>query len=243
MPELSVTLLRATGLPVGDASLLQGSASDPFVLLEVAGEVQRSSCVHKSLDPEWSPAETFVFDVPDARAGKLLLRVVDNDVLKADELLGEHSLSLASLVPHANRSVARALTLDVPPELAAGLKQPSVLHLELRLTLEDDGQQVLAVWENEDWRDGKWVAASGREWRHWSSADGRVSSDTFEQVAPQVPDGLEGKGWAYATKRGDEHGWVYAGSFTGPWASAASATSYARRRLWQNHCRPAVACE
>lgn len=243
MPELSVTLLRATDLPVGDACVLQGSTSDPFVLFEVSGDCQRSSCVSNTVNPEWKPAETFVFEVADAARAKLLVRVVDNDTFKSDDLLGELALPLSSLVADANRSVAKALTLDVPPELAAGLKKPSVLHVELRLTLEDDGQQVLSVWENEDWCDGKWVAASGSDWRHWSSFDGKVSSDTFEQVAPQVPDGLEGKGWAYATKKGDEHGWVYASSFTGPWASAASTTSYARRRLWQNHCRPAIACE
>lgn len=243
MPELSVTLLRASNLPVGDASVLQGSASDPFVTFELCGECQRSSTVRSSLDPEWKPAETFVFDVPDVQRARLLVRVVDNDAFKTDDLLGECVLPVVELAGDANRSLARALALQVPPELAASAKGASQLHVELRLSVEDEGQLTLSVWENEDFTAGRWVPASGDQWRHWTSVDGRASSDDFDQVAPPVPDGLEGKGWAYATRRGDEHGWVYARSYTGPWAAANSTTTFARRRLWQNHCRPAVASE
>lgn len=243
MPELSVTLLKATDLPAADG-FLQGNASDPFVTLELGGDCQRSSCVSRNLNPVWQPAETFVFEVDkDVDHAKLFVRVVDNDTFKPDDLLGEAVVPLAELLKDANRSVAKTVTLEVPPEVGGSEKTNSLLFLELCLTLEDAGHATLSIWENEDWKEGKWVPAHSAEWRHWSTFDRQVSSDNFEQVAPQVPDGLEGKGWAYATIKGDDHGWVYASSFTGPWSAAPGTTSYARRRLWQNHCRPAVACE
>ncbi|KAL4092826.1 hypothetical protein PRIC1_011817 [Phytophthora ramorum] len=115
--------------------------------------------------------------------------------------------------------------------------------MKLWWTQETDGQKTLCVWENEDYVDGKWTPSHSNERRHWSTFDLQVSSDNFDHVAPEVPEGLEGVGWAYSTKKGDDHGWIYASTYTGPWSSASSPTCYARRRLWQNNCRPAVACE
>ncbi|RLN92280.1 hypothetical protein BBJ28_00021420 [Nothophytophthora sp. Chile5] len=245
MPELIVTLLKASNLPIAD-TFVQGSASDPFVTFLVGDECLRSSCINGSLDPVWQPAESFEFEVADASSAHLLVQVVDNDTFKQDDLLGELRLPLALFEKNPNASVVETYELTVADGLKAAAKKPdekTTIQLDICLAVETDGQRTLCIWENEDWVDGAWKPSHSHERRHWSTHDLQISSDNFDQVAPTVPDGLEGGGWAYSTKKGDDHGWVYASTYTGPWASSSSPTCYARRRLWQNNCRPAVACE
>ncbi|KAI9907160.1 hypothetical protein PsorP6_003214 [Peronosclerospora sorghi] len=100
--------------------------------------------------------------------------------------------------------------------------------------LDNDGHNSLCVWENEDYIDGKWITSHNKERRHWSTYDLKISSDYFDEVEPEVPEGLEGDGWTYSRKKGDDHGWVYASTYTGPWASTPSTMCYARCRIWQN---------
>ncbi|KAF1785473.1 Peroxin/Ferlin domain [Phytophthora cactorum] len=224
MPQLIVTLLRASNLPVAD-TFIQGSASDPF------------------------PAETFEFEVPHTSQNverELLIQVVDNDRFKMDDLLGELRLPLSTFERRPNEAVVETYELTVPEPLKTASKAPdkkTTIQLDICFAQETDGQKTLCIWENEDYVDGKWTPSHNNERRHWSTFDLQTSSDNFDQVAPDVPEGLEGSGWAYSTKKGDDHGWIYASTYTGPWSSTSSATCYARRRLWQNNCRPAVACE
>lgn len=248
MPQLLVTLLRANSLPVAD-TYVQGNASDPFVTFQVGDEYMRSSCITKALDPVWQPAETFVFELPhpsQATERHLLVQVSDNDRWKLDDLLGELSIPLSSFERRPNEAVIGTYELIVPETLKAAMKTietKASIQLDICYLQETDGQQTLCVWENEDYVDGHWTPSHNKERRHWSSFDLQTSSDNFEQVVPDVPEGLEASGWAYSNKRGDDHGWIYASTYTGPWSSMPSALCYARRRLWQNHCRPAVACE
>ncbi|CEG37552.1 Predicted Ca2-dependent phospholipid-binding protein [Plasmopara halstedii] len=248
MPQLNVTLLRANNLPVAD-TFIQGNASDPFVTFQLGDEYLRSSCINDALNPVWQPAETFEFEVPHTSRiseSQLLIQVVDNDRFKIDDLLGELQLPLSTYVRRPNEGVVETYELSVPETLKSTCKNPdtkSTIHLDICFLDETDGQKTLCVWENEDYVDGKWMPAHNNERRHWSTFDLQTSSDNFDDVAPDIPEGLEGSGWAYSTKKGDDHGWIYASTYTGPWSSTSFATCYARRRLWQNHCRPAVACE
>ncbi|KAG2786689.1 hypothetical protein JG687_00014109 [Phytophthora cactorum] len=248
MPQLIVTLLRASNLPVAD-TFIQGSASDPFVTFQLGDEYLRSSCISEALDPVWQPAETFEFEVLHTSQNverELLIQVVDNDRFKMDDLLGELRLPLSTFERRPNEAVVETYELTVPEPLKTASKAPdkkTTIQLDICFAQETDGQKTLCIWENEDYVDGKWTPSHNNERRHWSTFDLQTSSDNFDQVAPDVPEGLEGSGWAYSTKKGDDHGWIYASTYTGPWSSTSSATCYARRRLWQNNCRPAVACE
>ncbi|KAF4315361.1 hypothetical protein JM18_009336 [Phytophthora kernoviae] len=245
---LIVTLLRASNLPIAD-TFIQGSSSDPFVTLQLGDEYFRSSCVNGSLDPVWQPAEVFEFEVPHLNAQmqrQLEIQVVDNDRFKQDDLLGELQLSLSLFEARPNEAAVDTYELKVPEDLKQAAKHPekkTTLQLDICLIMETDGQKTLCVWENEDYVDGDWKPSHSNERRHWSTFDLQVSSDNFDHVAPEVPEGLEGAGWAYSTKKGDDHGWIYACTYTGPWSASSFTTCYARRRLWQNNCRPAIACE
>ncbi|KAL4166517.1 hypothetical protein KRP22_013775 [Phytophthora ramorum] len=246
--QLIVTLLRASNLPVAD-TFVQGSASDPFVTFQLGDEYLRSSCESGVLEPVWQPAETFEFEVghqSQATDRQLVVHVVDNDRFKQDDLLGELYLPLSTFERRPNEVVVDTYELQVPEGLRQAAKHPdkkTTVQLDICFAEEKDGQKTLCVWENEDYVDGKWTPSHSNERRHWSTFDLQVSSDNFDHVAPEVPEGLEGVGWAYSTKKGDDHGWLYASTYTGPWSSASSPTCYARRRLWQNNCRPAVTCE
>ncbi|KAI9911881.1 hypothetical protein PsorP6_008957 [Peronosclerospora sorghi] len=248
MPQVIVTLLRANNLPVAD-TLIQGSTSDPFVTFQIGDELLRSSCICGVLDPVWQPTETFEFEVPHTSQDtnrQLVIQVFDNDHFKADDLLGELYLPLSMFERRPNEAIVGTYELQVPESLKQACKSSddkTTIQLDVCFVVETDGQQTLYVWENEDYLDGKWVPSHNKERRHWSTYDLQISSDNFDDVAPEVPEGLEGAGWTYSRKKGDDHGWVYASTYTGPWASTPSTMCYARRRLWQNNCRPAVACE
>ncbi|CAI5719968.1 unnamed protein product [Peronospora effusa] len=248
MPQLIVSLLRASNLPVAD-TFVQGSASDPFVTFQLGDEYLCSSCVSGSLNPVWQPAETFEFELPhmsQKTERQLVVQVMDNDSFKMDDLMGELRLSLSTFERRPNEAVVGTYELVVPEVLKQASKSPdkkTTIQLDISYAEETDGQKTLCVWENEDYVDGKWTPSHNKERRHWSSFDLQTSSDNFDHVAPKVPEGLEAAGWAYSTKKGDDHGWVYASTYTGPWASVSSPVCYARRRLWQNNCRPAIACE
>uniref|UniRef100_H3GQN9 Uncharacterized protein n=1 Tax=Phytophthora ramorum TaxID=164328 RepID=H3GQN9_PHYRM len=93
--------------------------------------------------------------------------------------------------------------------LRQAVKHPdkkTTVQLDICFAEETDGQKTLCVWENEDYVDGKWTPSHSNERRHWSTFDLQVSSDNFDHVAPEVPEGLEGVGWAYSTKKGDATG-------------------------------------
>ncbi|KAG7397400.1 hypothetical protein PHYBOEH_000808 [Phytophthora boehmeriae] len=248
MPQLIVTLLRASNLPIAD-TFVQGSSSDPFVTFQLGDEYFRSSCVNKSLDPVWQPAEVFEFEVPHLSSQierQLDIQLVDNDRFKQDDLLGEVKIPLSVFEARPNEAVVDTYEVTVPEDLKQAAKHPeqkTTIQLDICLVMETDGQKTLCVWENEDYVDGAWKPSHSNERRHWSTFDLQVSSDNFDHVAPEVPEGLEGAGWAYSTKKGDDHGWVYACTYTGPWSASSFTTCYARRRLWQNNCRPAIACE
>lgn len=241
MPELHVTLIKATDLAAADSGF-HGRSSDPYVTLQVGDECVRSSTFKNQLNPVWRPAERFEFEIYDIDAENLHIQVVDHDTMNSDDLIGSLSLPVARFMKHANNPVVETFPLIIPDELEHQ-HTDSTIELEVCLKVEDDGQKTLHIWENELWQGGSWVPANNHERRHWSTFDQKVSSNTFEDVAPEVPDGLEGQGWAYSTRKGDEHGWMYASSFTGPWSSSKGSSAYARRRLWQNNCRPAIACE
>ncbi len=95
--RISVTVEGATGLQDHDGP----GVTDPYVMLEVEGNRARTSVVEGSLTPVWG--DSFAFDV---RADSILqLRLMDEDSLSSDELIGTVVVPLPLL--HVGESVQR----------------------------------------------------------------------------------------------------------------------------------------
>lgn len=95
--RISVTVERAIGLQDHDGP----GVTDPYVMLEVEGNRARTSVVEGSLTPVWG--DSFAFDI---RADSILqLRLMDEDSLSSDELIGTVVVALPSL--HVGESVER----------------------------------------------------------------------------------------------------------------------------------------
>lgn len=89
--RIAITVESATGLPDLDAG---PGETDPYVLLEVEGTRHKTSVVEGNLEPIWG--DTFIFDVA---AGVVLnIKLMDEDSLSSDELVGANSLELPSLM-------------------------------------------------------------------------------------------------------------------------------------------------
>uniref|UniRef100_K3WHW5 C2 domain-containing protein n=1 Tax=Globisporangium ultimum (strain ATCC 200006 / CBS 805.95 / DAOM BR144) TaxID=431595 RepID=K3WHW5_GLOUD len=212
MPVLYVKLHRATDLAASDFSFM-GGKSDPYVLVEVERQQEKSACIKSNLNPVWSPAERFRFDIEDVNRAVLGVKVFDYDALNQDDLLGSLVIPLSRFANMMDQSFLEVFALDVPAEFAKQ-DRPSTIELEICLKNEDDGDTTLTIWENETWSIGSgWSAADSKDRQQWSTHDESKSSAHFNDVAPLVPSHLEGGGWEYCAKKGDMNGWVYATSW------------------------------
>lgn len=235
MPELHVTLIKASDLPASDTGFT-GRKSDPYVTFELGWERVRSTTIKNELNPVWKPSERFEFDVADVDTQELRVRVMDYDNFNADDTIGTMSLPVSNFVDHANEAIVETYALDIPSEFNSQNRH-STLQLEIRLVMEEPGQLTLRVWENEMWEGGAWVPADNKAKRHWSTYDNQVSAHSFEDVAPPVPEGYESESWGFSTRKGDNMGWLYASSFSSSsWEPAHDSGCYARRRLWERLC-------
>ncbi|TMW56023.1 hypothetical protein Poli38472_008671 [Pythium oligandrum] len=239
MYTVKVTLSHATKLPASDYN----GKSDPYVRFLVDGKEARSSCRNASCDPVWSPHETFEFKINNPQDQFLVVEVYDYDLISKDDILGTLSLPLRHHVVDEEtpeNSTPCAYTLE-PAAAFQSQGFESQIHLAVRVVPLDGADQVLEVWENQTWSMGKgWVSSEsggllGRRAR-WSTEDGKDSSETFDKVAPKVPEGYVGAGWSYCVGNGDREGWYYAKGFAGPWYGEKSTLSVVRRRRWENQC-------
>lgn len=242
MPLLTISLHRASDLPASDFSF-GGGKSDPYVTVDVERQTRKSACVKKNLNPVWSPAERFVFEIEDAARAIVSIKVFDYDALNKDDLLGALVLPVSRFTNMMGQTFTEVFTLDVAAEFAKQNRR-STIELEICLRAQDDGEKTLTLWENETWAVGKgWSACDTKDRQQWSSEDGTKSSAHFADIAPPVRGHLQGGGWEYCVKKGDTHGWLYATTFSGPWSATKSRLSFVRRRLWENHCQPTAIAE
>ncbi|KAG9409058.1 hypothetical protein AC1031_019319 [Aphanomyces cochlioides] len=237
---VAVSLIKATDLPIADPALTGGSC-DPYVTILCLNHSKSSSCLPKTLNPEWYE-ETFQFKVPQSHLNtSLLLKVWDSDAIGSDELLGTVEVPLGNL-PRGRQPEVE--TVAYPIRLEAGFAKQQVnphLFLTVEILSEAQANEKIRheVWENE--RVNMLRTSWGKEHlqandrKHWSSENGYSSSDSFEAITPTVPAGYKATGsWHYIKAMGDEDGWVYASSFNGPWYKKKSMRTVVRRRRWVN---------
>ncbi|TMW56016.1 hypothetical protein Poli38472_008664 [Pythium oligandrum] len=237
MPLLEVILLSCTDLPASDNVTIQGGRSDPYVKLELGSQQYKSTCIKKTLNPVWQPAENFDFDVTNINREVLKIEIWDYDTWNRDDHLGTVLIPLSRLAPKAGTLVSESFPIDVDSALE-DQERNSTIHLELRLTLDENpGEKVFQIWENERYTPTSgWIPSDSDNRMQWCSYDGSITSNTFDDVIPPIPEGMESCGWAYSAKRGDAQGWMYATSSAGPWASEGGPLCFVRRRLWENRC-------
>eukprot|EP00644_Phytophthora_capsici_P005287 jgi/Phyca11/502789/fgenesh2_kg.PHYCAscaffold_1_\ len=214
MHTLQVTLVRAGDLAASDFGFMgMGGKSDPYVVFKVGRVSQKSSVVPSSLNPRWTPAETFQFQVDRPKEKCLEVHVMDYDRFLKDDCIGTANLALAPFLEKNNQSDAN-----------------------------DRVDQVLELWENQRYHIvKKWTTdthiAGSTERKRWSSVtDNNISSNAFEEVAPKVPSHLKAEGWTLDVSQGDDNGWIYAPSFSGPWQKDPFTLAMVRRRKWINRC-------
>ncbi|KAL3674216.1 hypothetical protein V7S43_000174 [Phytophthora oleae] len=241
MHTLQVTLVRAGDLAASDFGFMgMGGKSDPYVVFKVGRVSQKSSVVPSSLNPRWTPAESFQFQVDRPKEKCLEVHVMDYDRFMKDDCIGNANIALAPFL-EKNQSEVVSYELEVPPDYDKQ-KRKSVLFLEIKVTPNDRVDQVLELWENQRYHIvKKWTTdthiSGSTERKRWSSVtDNNISSDAFEEIAPKVPSHLKAEGWTLDVSQGDDNGWIYAPSFSGPWQKDPFTLAMVRRRKWINRC-------
>jgi hypothetical protein len=217
-----------------------GGKSDPYVMLKVDRTQHKSTTVSTSLNPKWTPPEVFHFQIDRPKEKCLEVHVFDFDRLNNDDLLGTATLALAPFLDKRHSELL-SYDLDVAPEFQKQHRK-SVIFLDIKLTSVDRVDQVLELWENQRYHIvKKWTAdalvTGASERRRWSAVDdNNISSDAFEDVAPKCPPHLTAEGWTLDVSQGDDNGWIYAPTFSGPWQKNAFTLAMVRRRKWINKC-------
>ncbi|RLN72220.1 hypothetical protein BBJ28_00000536 [Nothophytophthora sp. Chile5] len=241
MYTLQVTLVRAGDLAASDFGFMGiGGKSDPYVVFKLGRLSQKSSVVQSSLNPRWNPAESFQFQVDRPKEKCLEVHVMDYDRFVKDDCIGVANLALAPFLEKEHSEVV-SYDLEVPPDYDKQ-KRKSVLFMEIKLTSNERVDQVLELWENQRYHIvKKWTTdaliSGSSERKRWSCVtDSNMSSDAFEEVAPKVPSHLTAEGWTLDVSQGDDNGWIYAPSFSGPWQKDPFTLAMVRRRKWINRC-------
>jgi len=96
--NLVITVVSCTDLPDADAAGVGfGNKSDPYVVVRVGGEEQKTRALGGTLNPEFKKdTSTFTFDVDgDVTARRIYFRVMDKDTFTADDLIGKASIKLS----------------------------------------------------------------------------------------------------------------------------------------------------
>merc|ERR1712083_526187 len=96
--QLVVTVVSCEDLPDMDAAGIGfGNKSDPYVVMGVGGEEQKTRALGGTLNPEFKKdTSTFTFDVDgDVTARRIYFRVMDKDTFTADDLIGKASIKLS----------------------------------------------------------------------------------------------------------------------------------------------------
>jgi hypothetical protein len=88
--RVAITVESGKGLPDLDSG---PGETDPYVILEYEGQRHRTSVVEGDLEPIWG--DTFIFDVTPG--GVLVVKLMDEDALSSDELIGTISMPLPAI--------------------------------------------------------------------------------------------------------------------------------------------------
>ncbi|KAF0687863.1 Aste57867_20450 [Aphanomyces stellatus] len=242
--RLRIVLEKATDLPKSDAEWAGGS-SDPYVVFEFGPQnTLRTSVVDKSVNPTWPHEEfEFVLTDNDVEMHKVLnVYVKDYNVSSPDTLMATMSLDVVHWT-----GATKASNVHITPYpliLATSLASQAVkpmLHMAVTYLTEAEATSNVTgeIWEHE-----RWVPTQGWSKHNlshlfldppaWVNEEG-TGGDNFvdAEVAPTGYKPVDG--WEYKVAKGDSAGWMYAGSFLGPWHNKKVFTSVARRRLWERH--------
>eukprot|EP00927_Polykrikos_kofoidii_P047964 TRINITY_DN42227_c0_g1_i1.p1 TRINITY_DN42227_c0_g1~~TRINITY_DN42227_c0_g1_i1.p1 ORF type:complete len:614 (+),score=100.47 TRINITY_DN42227_c0_g1_i1:139-1842(+) len=85
---LRLTFVSGTDLVAADLTLGGWTHSDPYVTVQVAQEIWKSSTVRKSLNPEWSTGNIATFLIFEL-SQQVRITVYDEDTVGSDDLIGE----------------------------------------------------------------------------------------------------------------------------------------------------------
>jgi len=88
--RIAITVETGKGLPDLDSG---PGESDPYVILEYEGQRHRTSVVEGDLEPIWG--DTFIVDATPG--GVLVVKLMDEDALSSDELIGTISMPLPTI--------------------------------------------------------------------------------------------------------------------------------------------------
>ncbi|KAG9407177.1 hypothetical protein AC1031_001874 [Aphanomyces cochlioides] len=242
--HIRIILEKATDLPVSDSALAGGS-SDPYVVFSFGKDQVQSSVVDKSLNPTW-PNDEFELIVTEAdlfQHKHFQVKVMDYNTSGMHTLMAHTTLDLAAWTGATTLKSARLQShpLTMAPSLAEQAVKP-VLTMSVAVVSEAEAATdlMLEVWENE-----RWVPGGGWHKSHltrvlfdppaWTNEDnGRGGAHFNDAVA--VPRGYKPTTeWEFKVVQGDTNGWMYAGTFLGPWHIRQAMTSVVRRRLWERH--------
>merc|ERR1711936_1259878 len=114
--QLVVTVVSCEDLPDMDAAGIGfGNKSDPYVIVRVGGEEQKTKALSGKLNPEFKKdSSTFTFDVDgDVTSRRIYFKVMDKDTFTSDDLIGKASIKLTS--GQAN-GVLLSLSLQIKEE-------------------------------------------------------------------------------------------------------------------------------
>ncbi|KAL4420729.1 hypothetical protein ABPG75_010385 [Micractinium tetrahymenae] len=185
---LEVTVKSASNLMRAD--WWPGAKSDPFVVLNVGDSAAITSVINQNLDPVWN--ETFYLFVSDPATQRLVVKVLDQDMGKADDLLGSAMRGLQDLAGGAARQV------DLPlrgPQGATG-----AVSLALRFLPFDDvlASEAASSSMGEPVLGSPPAAITGSEWR-------TLQKEVLEPAANALFDPI-----AYVDNpRTDTQAWVF----------------------------------
>lgn len=117
-----------------------GGKSNAYVVFTLDGVTKKSSCIKSSLDPHWSPAEQFEFQVDQWENEFLVAHVFDCNPQGDDDLIGSAVIPLTLYA--GNRNCEMCSYPLVLPDEVGGLGSPkSDMFLKISL-LDADGSPV-----------------------------------------------------------------------------------------------------
>jgi len=101
---LTISVIRAEKLPVGDPSWVPGlpGSSDPFVVVKLGAQEYQTGVKKKTLNPEWeNESKDFLVDHPNLQV--VSFAVYDKDMV-TDDFLGEASMAVSDAMNKCIRS-------------------------------------------------------------------------------------------------------------------------------------------
>ncbi|KAG6623747.1 Extended synaptotagmin-3 [Phytophthora cinnamomi] len=136
--SVNVVLLKCQDLVAATNEV--GGKSSAYVVFTLDGAIKKSSCIKSSLDPHWSPAEKFEFQVDEWENEFLIAQVFDYNPHGQDDLIGSAVIPLTLYA--GNRNCEMCSYPLVLPDEVGGLGSPkSDMFLKISL-LDADGSPV-----------------------------------------------------------------------------------------------------